>query len=348
MLSLHSINVAYDTKTVVNGVSFSLSAGEIGCLLGPSGCGKTSILRAIAGFEPVTQGNIQLRGAEVASVRTHIAPDKRKVAVVFQDFALFPHLNVAQNIGFGLHNHTPQEKARRVNELLALVGLPDISERYTHSLSGGQQQRVALARALAVKPDLLLLDEPFSSLDAELREDLAQDIRRILKHEDTSALLVTHDQHEAFAMADTIGVMQGGRLLQWATAYQLYHRPVDKFVAAFIGQGTLLRAKVVDGSHISTMLGVFALTDEQTRLFSDSHILDVLVRPDDIIHDDSSPNVAMVLSRAFKGAHILYELALNDDPSAKVLCLAPSHHDHALGEHIGIRLDLKHLVVFNA
>ncbi|WP_166423179.1 ABC transporter ATP-binding protein [Paraglaciecola sp. 20A4] len=347
MLDLSHICVAYDDKVVVNNVSFSLASGEIGCLLGPSGCGKTSILRAIAGFEQIIHGEIKLRGVQVASPDKHISPERRRVAVVFQDFALFPHLNVGQNIAFGLQHKTAKQKSQRVNELLALVGLPDISERFTHSLSGGQQQRVALARALAPRPDLLLLDEPFSSLDAELREDLAQDIRRILKHEGTSALLVTHDQHEAFAMADNIGVLREGRLLQWASAYQLYHQPVDKFVAEFIGQGTLLPGNVIDGHYVETKLGVFSMTKVQSAQFALEHSLDVLVRPDDIVHDDNSTNVAKVIARAFKGAHILYELALNDDPASKVLCLAPSHHDHALGERIGIRLDLKHLVLFN-
>ncbi|GAC31472.1 ABC transporter ATP-binding protein [Paraglaciecola polaris] len=348
MLSLSNICVAYDNKPVVNKVSFSIESGEIGCLLGPSGCGKTSILRAIAGFEPVSEGDIHLRGTLVAGADIHAEPERRKVGVVFQDFALFPHLNVGQNIAFGLHGHSALQKSQRVIELLALVGLPDISERFAHSLSGGQQQRVALARALAPRPDLLLLDEPFSSLDAELREELAQDIRRILKHEGTSALLVTHDQHEAFAMADAIGVLKGGQLLQWASAYQLYHRPADKFVAGFIGQGTLLPGTLIDNSMLQTELGLFQLTAPQVTQFAGAKILDVLVRPDDIVHDDSSTNVAMVLSRAFKGAHILYELALNDDPAFRVLCLAPSHHDHELGERIGIRLDLKHLVMFNA
>ncbi|MFQ3236000.1 MAG: iron(III) transport system ATP-binding protein [Paraglaciecola sp.] len=347
MLNLSNICVAYDKKSVVKQVSFTVQSGEIGCLLGPSGCGKTSILRAIAGFEPVTQGEIHLRGTLVAGGNTHTEPEQRKVAVVFQDFALFPHLNVGQNIAFGLHNYSAAQKSRRVTELLTLVGLENASERFAHSLSGGQQQRVALARALAPRPDLLLLDEPFSSLDAELREELGQDIRRILKYEGTSALLVTHDQHEAFAMADNIGVLREGQLLQWASAYQLYHQPVDKFVAGFIGQGTLLAGKIINQHYVDTKLGVFSLTPEQVSQFSTAKALEVLVRPDDIVHDDNSTSVAKVTARAFKGAHILYELALNDDPASKVLCLAPSHHDHALGEHIGIRLDLKHLVIFD-
>lgn len=346
MLSLSNICVAYDKKSVVKQVSFTVQSGEIGCLLGPSGCGKTSILRAIAGFEPVTQGEIHLRGSLVAGAHTHTEPERRKVAVVFQDFALFPHLNVGQNIAFGLHHYSPAQKSQRVTELLALVGLEEISERFAHSLSGGQQQRVALARALAPRPDLLLLDEPFSSLDAELREELAQDIRRILKHEGTSALLVTHDQHEAFAMADNIGVLREGQLLQWASAYQLYHQPVDKFVASFIGQGTLLAGEIINKHYLATKLGVFPLSPQQTTQYATAQGIEVLVRPDDIVHDDDSSNVAKVMARAFKGAHILYELALNDDPGAKVLCLAPSHHDHGLGERIGIRLDLKHLVIF--
>ena len=213
MLSLNNVSVAYQKSEAVKDVTFELGVGQIGCLLGPSGCGKTSILRAVAGFEKVSEGQICLRKKLVSSVYSHLEPEKRRVAVVFQDYALFPHLTVAQNIAFGLHQQSSAKKRQRVTELLMLVGLSGYDNRYPHALSGGQQQRVALARALAAKPDLLLLDEPFSSLDSELRDELAKELRIILKHENTTALMVTHDQHEAFAMADVIGVINEGRLL---------------------------------------------------------------------------------------------------------------------------------------
>jgi iron(III) transport system ATP-binding protein len=345
MLALKSLSLAYAAKTVVRNVSFELKVGQIGCLLGPSGCGKTSILRAIAGFEPIQQGQMFLRGQLVSDKQLNVAPEKRHVAVVFQDFALFPHLNVAQNISFGLHGMSKSLKRQRVEELLELIGLSGIEKRYPHSLSGGQQQRVALARALASKPELLLLDEPFSSLDAELREELAADIRTILKHEGATALMVTHDQHEAFSMADKIGVLNDGKLLQWATAYELYHQPNCHFVADFVGKGVFLSGRITEQQNIQTSLGLFSLGE--TSDWQAGEEVDLLVRPDDIVHDDDSDRTAKVVSRAFKGAHILYELELNHTAREKVLCLAPSHHDHMIGETIGIRLDLEHLVLFD-
>ena len=345
MLQLKDLYLAYQQRTVVHDVSFELSAGQIGCLLGPSGCGKTSILRAIAGFEPIKHGQLLLRGQLVSTKDLNVAPEKRRVAVVFQDFALFPHLTVGQNISFGLQSMSKLQKNQRVTELLGLVGLRGIEDRYPHSLSGGQQQRVALARALAPKPDLLLLDEPFSSLDAELREELAQDIRAILKHEGATALMVTHDQHEAFAMADKIGVLNQGRLLQWASAYDLYHKPSTRFVADFVGNGVFLSGRVTGDGVIHTSLGLFTIPATSSLREEDN--IDLLVRPDDIVHDDESSNVAKVIGRAFKGAHILYELQLNHPGQEKVLCLALSHHDHQRGEQIGIRLDLEHLIFFS-
>ena len=344
MLSLNNVSVAYQKREAVQDVTFELAVGQIGCLLGPSGCGKTSLLRAIAGFEKVSDGQICLRNQLVSARHSHLEPEKRRVAVVFQDYALFPHLTVAQNIAFGLHKHSSAQKRLRVTELLMLVGLPGYDSRYPHALSGGQQQRVALARAMAVKPDLLLLDEPFSSLDAELRDELAKELRAILKHENTTALMVTHDQHEAFAMADVIGVMNQGRLLQWTDAYALYHRPVNRFVATFVGEGVFLSATVDNNSKLNSGLGVFPINPSSGFKQGDKVVF--LVRPDDIIHDDESETLAKVMDRSFQGSHILYQLELQYIGHARVLCLALSHHDHQLNELIGIRLDLEHLIVF--
>jgi iron(III) transport system ATP-binding protein len=264
--------------------------------------------------------------------------------VVFQDYALFPHLTVAQNIAFGLQGLSKIQKRERVTELLTLVGLPGYDSRYPHALSGGQQQRVALARAMAAKPDLLLLDEPFSSLDSELRDELAKELRVILKHEKTTALMVTHDQNEAFAMADVIGVMNQGRLLQWTDAYTLYHRPANRFVAKFVGDGVFLSATVDKDKKLNSGLGVFPVNSASGFKLGDKVVF--LVRPDDIIHDDESETLAKVVDKSFQGSHILYQLEVQHVGRARVLCLALSHHDHQLNELIGIRLDFEHLIVF--
>ena len=347
-LKLTNIKKSYGKVEVMHGVDLEIEKGEFIVFVGPSGCGKTSLLRAVAGFEKISQGQIHLRNTPVSvnlqGTQQHVEPEKRGVAVVFQDYALFPHLTVAQNIAFGISKLSKQQQSQRVSELLDLIGLAEYQERYPYALSGGQQQRIALARAMAAKPDLLLLDEPFSSLDAELRDELAKDLRVILKHENTTALMVTHDQHEAFAMADVIGVINQGRLLQWSDAYGLYHRPASRFVAAFIGDGVFLSATVNNNNQLTTALGIFPFN--QTSGFQSGDNLEFLVRPDDIVHDDDSQTLAKVVDRSFQGSHILYQLELQDFAKVKVLCLALSHHDHQLNELIGIRLDLEHLIVF--
>ena len=218
-LQIQYLRLAYDgpqkTVTVVDGFSLSLEAASIGCLLGPSGCGKTTVLRAIAGFEPARAGRIQLGETVLSGPGIHLPPEKRRVGMMFQEYALFPHLTAAQNVGFGLRRLPRSEQQRRVAELLALVGLADAGARHPHELSGGQQQRIALARALAPSPALLLFDEPFSNLDGAMRERLSAEVRDILKQARQTALLVTHNHVEAQTMADRIGVMDRGRLVRW-------------------------------------------------------------------------------------------------------------------------------------
>lgn len=344
MLNLNKIAIEYQKTRVVDGLNLTLKTGQIGCLLGPSGCGKTSILRSIAGFEPIAEGEISLRDEVVSQVNHQVSAEKRRISVVFQDFALFPHLNVTDNIAFGLHKLTRSHKDAKVAELLELVGLEKHRLHFPYQLSGGQQQRVALARAMAPEPELLLLDEPFSSLDAELRDELATEIRQILKRANTTALMVTHDQHEAFAMADVIGVLKQGELHQWDDAYRLYHKPASRFVADFIGNGVFLSATLVESDQLDTGLGRFSLPAGHS--YKSGQTLELLVRPDDIVHCDNSEHWGRVKSRAFKGAHIMYELEINSQGKETVLCLAPSHHDHKIGERFGIRLDLAHLIVF--
>jgi len=344
LLDLTDVSVAYGATSVVRNVSLGLQPFEIGCLLGPSGCGKTTLLRAIAGFEPITSGIIRLNRGTMSSPRKMVAPEQRGIGMVFQDFALFPHLSVADNLSFGIRHYKWREQSKRVKALLALVGLPQFETRYPHELSGGQQQRVALARALAPRPHLLLLDEPFSSLDVELRESLASEVRMILKEEGITGLLVTHDQHEAFAMADQVGVMHQGNLLQWDTAYNLYHKPARRFVADFVGQGVLLPGRVISETAVETELAV--IEGPIPAGCQAGCPIEVLVRPDDIQHDDCSPRKATVVERAFRGSHFLYTLRLKS--GAEVLCLTPSHHDHPIGESLGIRLEIDDLVVFPA
>jgi iron(III) transport system ATP-binding protein len=346
-LGLDDVTLAYGSKVVVSGLHLALPRGAIGCLLGPSGCGKTSVLRAVAGFETVAGGEISLDGEAISSSDIHVAPEHRRIGMVFQDQALFPHLNVAANVAFGLRCAAGAQQ--RVAQLLDTVGLGHAAQRFPHELSGGQQQRVALARALAPAPRLLLLDEPFSSLDVELREHLGAQVRALLKTSGITALLVTHDQHEAFAIADEIGVMREGRIQQWDSAYNLYHRPANRFVADFVGQGAFLAGEVVDGHHVQVELGV---VESPTAVRCTEHgdfcprgcPVDVLLRPDDVVHDDLSRVTATVLHKAFRGAEFLYTLAL--DSGAQVLSLVPSHHNHAIGERIGIRLELDHVVAY--
>jgi len=243
-LLLDQLELAYDTPDgrvpVVKDFSLQLERGHIGCLLGASGCGKTTVLRAIAGFEPLRSGRITLNGEVLSTPDNLVAPELRQVGMMFQDYALFPHLTVAQNVGFGLRKWNKADRTDRVVEMLKLVDLQDRARRYPHELSGGQQQRVALARALAPQPRLLLLDEPFSNLDIDTRERLAFDVRDILEAAGQTALLVTHNQAEAFAIADRIGVMQSGKMLQWDTPYGLHHAPANAFIAEFIRREDLM------------------------------------------------------------------------------------------------------------
>ncbi len=348
-LELIDVDLSYGRQQIVRQLSLRLEQGRIGCLLGPSGCGKTTVLRCIAGFEPVAAGKILLDGAVVSGGRGHTPAEKRRIGMVFQDYALFPHLSVADNVAFGLRAERADTRHARVAELLGLVGLGEQGGKYPHELSGGQQQRVALARALAPRPRLLLLDEPFSNLDVELRERLSYEVRDIIKATHTTAILVTHDQHEAFAVADEIGVMQHGRIQQWDTPYNLYHRPVNRFVADFVGQGVFLPGSVLDDRHVAIELGTLegAIPTHCARHAGpcgEGCQVDVLLRPDDVVRDDASPLKAEIIHKAFRGAEILYTLRLAS--GARVLSLVPSHHNHALGEQIGIRLDVDDVVAF--
>jgi len=338
-------------QAAVERVSFGLHQGQMGVLIGPSGCGKTTLLRAVAGLEPLSGGAISMNGQVISSQGVHLPAENRRIGMVFQDYALFPHLNVEKNIGFGLSHLNAMERDARVQDMLNLVGLGSAARRFPHELSGGQQQRVALARALAPEPLLLLLDEPFSNLDVDLRERLAHELRDILQQAQITALFVTHDQMEAFALGDVIGVMHQGTLEQWDDAYQLYHRPKTRFVAEFIGHGVFAAANAKQqGSHmvLHTPLGDLQDMDEdiaQHPIATDG-ACEVLLRADDIVHDDDAPVKAEILRKAFRGSEFLYTLRLASGQT--VMAHVPSHHDHHVGEWIGIRLQADHVVVFGA
>ncbi|MDX1434145.1 MAG: ABC transporter ATP-binding protein [Gammaproteobacteria bacterium] len=344
LLEVRSLVAGYRGEAILRDVSFHVNHGAIACLLGPSGCGKTTLLRAIAGFEPAMSGEILIGGRTVSRSGFSVPPEKRRVGMVFQENTLFPHLSVEGNIAFGLRGMSQRERKGVVGELLEVVGLEDTRTRFVHELSGGQQQRVALARALAPRPDVVLLDEPFSSLDVELRERIGQEVCAILAEREVTTVLVTHDQSEAFALAQQIGVMHQGRILQWDTAYNLYHEPADRFIADFIGQGVFLRGTLLTPDSVDTELGV--IKGNRAYGWPRGSAVEVLLRPDDIQPDPDSHIHATVVGRAFKGAEILYSLKL--PTGSAVLSLFPSHLNHDEGERVGIRVAADHLVAFPA
>ncbi len=350
-LIVDNIGCRYDNELCVTNASFTLQEGALACLLGPSGCGKTTVLRAIAGFQALTDGAIRLNGECISDSRAQLPPEKRGLSMVFQDHALFPHLTVAQNIAAGLWAK-PNFASRKIRleiknsvaEMLEYARLNGYEHRYPHELSGGQQQRVALARALAPKPRLLLMDEPFSGLDLELREKLGQEVRDWLKQIGTTCIMVTHDQQDAFTFSDWVGVMNGGEVVQWDTPYNLYHQPATRFVANFIGDGVFLNCTIVDAQTIDSELGL--LKGSLPGRAKPGTVIQLLLRPDDIIHDDDSTMSAKILKKAFRGESYLYTLEL---PSGnRILSLVPSHHNHAIGENLGIKLEIDHLVYFES
>jgi iron(III) transport system ATP-binding protein len=344
LLEVKDLSAGYRGTPVLEEISFHVRPGSIACLLGPSGCGKTTLLRTVAGFEPVMAGDIRVGGHCLSRVGATMAPEQRGIGMVFQELALFPHLSVEGNIAFGLRNKSGAERRRVVAELLDVVGLAGLGARFVHELSGGQQQRVALARALAPNPRVVLLDEPFSSLDADMRERIGQEVCKILVEREVTTLLVTHDQDQAFALADQIGVMNNGRLLQWDTAYNLYHEPANRFIADFIGQGVFLRGTPRTADSVDTELGV--IRGNRAYGWPVGSEVEVLLRPDDILPDADSDMQATVVARAFKGAEILYSLHL--ETGATVLSLFPSHLDYEEGARVGIRVAADHLVAFPA
>ena len=343
-LEVRSIVHSYNRKSFLSDVSLHLEEGQIGCLMGPSGAGKTTVLSCVSGIERPQSGSIIINGETVFAKGKDIPPEKRGVGMVFQDFALFPHLTVSKNVVFGMDGNN---KAVRLQEMLELCDLTAVQNSYPHELSGGEQQRAALARALANRPRLLLLDEPFSRLDETLRERLAKQVRAIIKSRQLTTLMVTHNQHEAFMLADVGGVIQQGALCQWDDIYNLYHRPQCAFVAEFVGDGVLLNGRMTGDGSTDTVLGVLhgeKLAGGLLARAGDS--VRVLLRPDDIVLDNKNGMPAEVSERTFRGPTTLYTLRLAEGES---VCSAwPSHFNFAPGDSVRVRAQIKHLVLFPA
>ena len=342
ILELRFVSCAYDpNRPAIRDISFSAHEGEILCLLGPSGCGKTTILRAIAGFEPVRSGQIFLSGRLVSSSSETIPTEERRVGMVFQEYALFPHLRVADNIAFGLRHLSRAERRCRVQEMLRLTGLEGLDRRYPHELSGGQQQRVALSRALVQHPVLLLLDEPFSNLDPDMAGHMRQEVHTLLRRMKTTTILVTHDHDEAFAMADRIAVLNQGVLEQMDAPEVIYHLPATRFVADFVGQADFITGQIRQGM-VHTELGEFP----DTLNSADGNTVVVMIRPDDIHLTPSKSAESRIMARQFRGSENLYTICL---PSGQVVHSSESSTSvYQEGTAVELHVSATHTVLFPA
>lgn len=343
LLTVNNIQCCHDAQPVLDGLSFHINDGDIACLLGPSGCGKTTALRAIAGFQTISHGEIYLNNQLLSRAGQTLAPEQRQIGMVFQDYALFPHLSIEDNICFGIRKQAKAEQRKILGDLLTLTKLEGVQKRYPHELSGGQQQRVALARALAPSPKLLLMDEPFSNLDIDLRRHLNLEVRDILKQYGISAILVTHDQDEAFAFGDHVGLLHNGHLQQWDSPFNLYHEPNNRFVANFIGQGSFIPGMSLSPSSIKTELGV--ITGNRAYDWQPNTPVEVLLRPDDISLNSNEGICATAIKKVFSGSATLYTLQL--PTGSLVTALLPSHRDYNIGETLKIQANVEHLIAFH-
>ena len=324
-ICVHGVHKRFGAVEAVAGAELCAERGELVALLGPSGCGKTTLLRLVAGFERPDGGEILLDGRPVAANGTWVPPERRRVGMVFQDYALFPHLTIAENVGFGLPR---RERARRVPMLLALVDLCGLGKRYPHELSGGQQQRVALARALAPAPSLVLLDEPWSNIDPLLRSAMREELARILRGIGVTVVLVTHDREEAFSLADRIALMRDGTVVQEGTAEEIYLAPADRWTAEFVGAGNFLPGRA-DGDLVETLVGRFPLAAGATG------DVEVLVRPELIELEVDPLGDAEVVGREFRGHDVFYRVRLGD--GTLLLSQRPSTEDVPLGARVAVK-----------
>lgn len=339
-LIISNLSSKYDDKSVIDNLSLSLEKNEIVALLGPSGCGKTTLLRTIAGLQPITSGQIQLGEDTISTPIKSVASEKRNVGMIFQDYALFPHLSVANNIAFGLHKLPKIQQHGIVEEMLRLVKLQGYGERYPHELSGGQQQRVAIARALAYKPRLMLLDEPFSNIDSQSRGEIMIEMRQILKEQQVPAVFVTHSKDEAFAFADKIAIFNAGKIEQIDQGSVLYAQPCSCYVANFMGKTNYLAITKITENAVITGLG--ALEKKQVNVASAHNV--VMLRPEQILIDEQSQHRFSVTQSVFAGSHWVYKVQSITDEN-----LVVEVHSHLVldaHQNIGLTVTEHPLVTF--
>jgi iron(III) transport system ATP-binding protein len=302
ILELDSINFGYTKDSFLNDISFSVNTGEIACLLGPSGCGKSTLLRLIAGFEQAKSGKITINNTPVSGPKINIIPQQRNIGMLFQDLALFPHMTVIDNIKYGMRNNN----SNRVNDLLALCRINDLSKRYPHELSGGQKQRVALARAMAPKPQLILLDEPFSSLDQDLKNELIHEVKGLLLKDNSTALWVTHSLEESCAVADHVGLILNGELLQWSSPYDLINHPKHIKVVNFTNQSSLIKGQLNERGNLITSIGSFNLLN--FKHLDVNKVTQIAINHTHFKVTEEPNNNASVQSCVYKGSHYLLTL----------------------------------------
>lgn len=338
-LSIKNLTCKYESQTVLESLSLEVAHGEIVCLLGASGCGKTTLLKAVAGLLPLSSGVMNLNCQTIDDGHNWLPPEKRNIGMIFQDYALFPHLTVSENVAFGLRGLSDTEKRDKVSEMLELVHLGGFGDRYPHQLSGGQQQRVAIARSLAYKPDLLLLDEPFSNIDTQVRHELIAEIRKIFKKQGVTAIFVTHSREEAFAFSDKMAVMNHGVIEQYGSASELYYHPSSKFVADFLGGGSYLKAKRLSPQEFETDLGVIE-AKPQTDIELDSDC-ELLLRPQHIQVSAGEESTISVLEQQFMGDHCRYVIEANGQK-----LLATSSEALEVGQPVAVKVDTNGVLAF--
>ena len=341
-LEIENVSLSIEDTLILENLSLNVDEHEIISLIGPSASGKSSLLRIIAGFENISSGKVKLNGLIVDDRSTIVQPQNRNVGIIFQDLALFPHLSCKDNILFGITNYSADHKRQRLDRLCNLLDITSINDKFPHEISGGQQQRIAIARALAPGPEILLLDEPFSALDEELKETLMHDVKNLLKEEKITTIVITHNIKEAFHLSDKIAFLDNKKIMQFDTAYNLYHKPHTKEIANFCGIGSFINGNIIDANHVSTGLGKLFGDTSKFKIGSN---VSVMIRPDDIIHDDDSTQSAKVLEKVFFGSDFLYKLEISK--GEKIYCYTPSHHNHNINEVIGIKPVIDHLIMFD-